>query len=94
MRRRLNPYNVLDMLAMFAVWILAIGTIGTAGGCTVHVDKRSWITINLQTSNDIRSIGGTVSLESAASAPAATTNTSDTQAEQAIDGKLSIPLTP
>lgn len=64
--------------------------------CTLTVDKRVWVSNNIRTTNDVKTGFGSASVPSTVTVPSTTTNTSDTKtdATQAIEGALSLPIGP
>jgi uncharacterized lipoprotein YmbA len=67
-------------------------------GCTVnaHVDKRVFQLTAVHVHNDAKSSVGSASAPTTVNVPGTVTNTSETktEAEQAVDGTLSLPLLP
>ena len=86
------PYRVRSLfLSDVPATVLLLAVVGIfLSGCTLHVpvDKRVTVINFIEARSTVGSVTVTI--------PTTTTNTSDTKAdaEQAIDGKLSIPLLP
>jgi len=86
------PYRVRSLfLSNVPATVLLLAVVGIfLAGCTLHVpvDKRVTVINFIEARSTVGSVGVTI--------PTTTTNTSDTKAdaEQAIDGALTIPLVP
>ena len=81
---------------MRSMLVIVLAFALTACTLDLTVDKRVWITNHIDTTNDVRTSMGSPSVPTTVSAPSTTTNTSDTKtdAQQAIEGALTIPMIP
>ena len=81
---------------MRSIILVALMLALTACTLDLTVDKRVWITNDINTTNYVRTTMGSPSVPTTVSAPSTTTNTSDTKtdAQQAIEGALTIPMIP